>query len=496
VLYSTAVRHQAWASVVLILITTIVITAAGLVTVRRLADRRPAAAAVTDAGTGRSAAAAASPLVASPPAAPVRYAVQPGDTLSTIAQRFGTTVESLVAANGLRDADAIVAGQELVLRLVAERDGPSTRVIPDSELVYGPAYLDFDTQRFVAAQPGYLRTYTEAVNGVTMTGPEIVDRIARDFLVGPRVLLAAVEAASGWVTGSPRDAAAEAYPAGLADPARSGLWRQLNWLADRLNGGYYDWQTRDSRTLVLADGTVLAGQASLGPGSFAVQAVLARQSTAADLTTRLAAFQSAYARLFGDPWGRQRPVPDPAQLKFPALQLPWPKDQRWWLTGGPHGGWADGSAWAALDFVPDEEQRGCFVSSVPARAVAAGTIVEAGPGQLWLDLDGDGRRETGPAVFYLHLTAADGVTNGLKVQAGDVLGYPSCEGGSSNATHLHMARAVDGEWLAAGGAAPFTLGGWQAIGTATVYDGRLVHQDHRERVACECRQEGYNDVRW
>jgi LysM repeat protein len=38
-----------------------------------------------------------------------------GDTLALIAQRFGTTVEALQAANGIEDPDEIVIGQVLVI---------------------------------------------------------------------------------------------------------------------------------------------------------------------------------------------------------------------------------------------------------------------------------------------------------------------------------------------------------------------------------------------
>jgi spore germination protein len=41
------------------------------------------------------------------------YRVQPGDTLSEIAQRFGTTVDALVEANGIENPDLIFAGQRL-----------------------------------------------------------------------------------------------------------------------------------------------------------------------------------------------------------------------------------------------------------------------------------------------------------------------------------------------------------------------------------------------
>lgn len=43
------------------------------------------------------------------------YTVQRGDTLSIIAARFGTTVQTLVEANGLANADFIYVGQRLVI---------------------------------------------------------------------------------------------------------------------------------------------------------------------------------------------------------------------------------------------------------------------------------------------------------------------------------------------------------------------------------------------
>lgn len=43
------------------------------------------------------------------------YVVQRGDTLFTIAQRFGTTVAALVAANNLQDPNRLSLGQELII---------------------------------------------------------------------------------------------------------------------------------------------------------------------------------------------------------------------------------------------------------------------------------------------------------------------------------------------------------------------------------------------
>lgn len=434
-----------------------------------------------------------------PPAPPasgdIRYTVVAGDTLGAVAARFGVAVEELMAGNGLSDPNQLQVGQTLAIKSAPAREGPATRVIPDSELVNGPAYVGFDTAAEIARFGGQLAGYSESVNGVEMTGPEIVATISRDFSVGPRLLLAILEARGGWVTGAVSDPTRLSYPAGLADPARSGLWRQLNWLADRLNGGYYDWQTRGSRALTLADGTRLAGQPDLGPGSFAVQRALAFQATEAELPGLLAEVQAAYLRLFGDPFALERPAPVPARIRFPALDLPFAQGDLWWMTGGPHGGWADGSAWAALDFVPEEDERGCFTSARWAVAAADGVVLPGGEGQLWLDLDGDGERRSGPVLLYMHLAAEDRAAPGTMVKAGDRLGHPSCEGGLSNATHLHLARLYDGAWLAAAGDAPFELGGWRATGGQQAYDGGLLRADGQKREACECRTDGVNDLR-
>ncbi|MEI8307663.1 MAG: LysM peptidoglycan-binding domain-containing protein [Chloroflexales bacterium] len=43
------------------------------------------------------------------------YTVQVGDTLSGLAERFNTTVESLTAANGITDANSLQPGQTLII---------------------------------------------------------------------------------------------------------------------------------------------------------------------------------------------------------------------------------------------------------------------------------------------------------------------------------------------------------------------------------------------
>lgn len=44
------------------------------------------------------------------------YTIQPGDTLSGIAQRYGTTVSALASLNGISDPDLIYAGNTIRIR--------------------------------------------------------------------------------------------------------------------------------------------------------------------------------------------------------------------------------------------------------------------------------------------------------------------------------------------------------------------------------------------
>jgi LysM repeat protein len=43
------------------------------------------------------------------------YIVQDGDNMSSLAEQFATTVEEIMAANGLTDPNALQAGQALII---------------------------------------------------------------------------------------------------------------------------------------------------------------------------------------------------------------------------------------------------------------------------------------------------------------------------------------------------------------------------------------------
>jgi LysM repeat protein len=51
--------------------------------------------------------------IPAPPAGTTIYTVQAGDTLFSIAQRFGITVQAIINANSLANPDALAIGQQL-----------------------------------------------------------------------------------------------------------------------------------------------------------------------------------------------------------------------------------------------------------------------------------------------------------------------------------------------------------------------------------------------
>jgi LysM repeat protein len=171
------------------------------------------------------------------------YTVQPSDTLGLIAQRYGVSIEQLVEANSLANPDILPVG--VVLTIPAPNPGsmgPDFKVLPDSELVYGPETTTFDIAGFIQSQGGYLAHYQEEVDKRALNGAQVVQRVAQDYSVNPRLLLAALEYQGGWVTNPNPKKAAVDYPMGLRDKKKLGLYHQLAWAANALNRGYYLWR--------------------------------------------------------------------------------------------------------------------------------------------------------------------------------------------------------------------------------------------------------------
>ena len=128
---------------------------------------------------------------------------------------------------------------------------------------------------------------------------------------------------------------------------------------------------------------------------------------------------------------------------------------------------------SALDFAPSGFAGGCSKSYAYVTASAPGLIVRSENGVVTIDLDGDGKEQTGWVLLYLHIAEAGRIPAGTWVETGDRLGHPSCEGGRSTGTHVHMARKYNGEWMTANGPIPFVLSGWEAHAGSRPYLGTL-----------------------
>lgn len=402
------------------------------------------------------------------------HTVRPGDTLTGIATAFGTSVDALMAANGLTDPNQLVIGQTLAIPVVTAVTGPDSILIPDSEAVYSPAFTEFDVTAAVARHPGWLNTYSETVDDHAMTGAELVQMTALQYSVGPRVLLTLLELRSQALSAPELAPEMETYPLGYVRDNWDGLAAQLMWAAGSLNTGFYGWWNETLWTLDLADGTRIQFSPAINAGTAALQHLFAEGSTYESWKSELQTFSETYQKLWGDPFNYTVDPLLPSDLTAPTLTLPWPTGETWYFTSGPHGGWDSGSAWAALDFVTGERNLNCVRSSQWATAAAPGLVVVSEGGMVLEDLDQDGAVGTGWVLLYMHMAEEGRVAPGTLLETGDSIGHPSCEGGVSNASHLHFARRYNGIWIAADHPQwPMVLDGWKASSSGTAYDGTL-----------------------
>jgi len=420
------------------------------------------------------------------------YVVQPGDSLNGIAARFHVSAQSILRANSLPNPDVLPVWTTLIIPApVPQEAGPQDKLLPDSELIFSPAAAFFDVEQEVVQRGGYLSGYSEEVEDEVRSGAEIVELVAMRYSVNPRLLLAVLEYQSAWLSVSNPDSATRTYPMGFARLQREGLFSQLSLAADLLNTGYYLWRAGWQGPFVTTDGAAIPPGAGINAGTAGVQYMFSELYASGDWRNVVGpdGFYSTWTSLFGDPFHRGVEPLLPADLTQPALQLPFEDDAIWSFTSGPHSAWDTGAAWAALDFAPPGNALGCVWSDEWVTAAADGTVLRAGDGELLLDLDQDGFEQTGWVLLYMHIESRDRTAVGSVVQAGDRLGHPSCEGGVSYGTHVHIARKYNGEWIAADGSLPFEMDGWVSHGAEIQYDGTL-QRGGVVLEACDCRNDG------
>lgn len=410
----------------------------------------------------------------------ILYYTIAGDSLPVVSAHFGVDMPEITSPDPIDREGLLPPGQLLIIPDVLPEISAQTKLLPDSEVTFSPSTVDFDVEAFVNAAGGYLSTYTEDLNttGVT-TGAEIIERIALEYSVNPRLLLAFLEFRSGWVYGDAVSHESLIYPLGYKNPLKDGLYMQSAWFASTVMGGYYGW--REGRTLIVSfeDGRILRLAPELNAGSVGLMQAFSElydYDTWSDLLYGEDNFFDFFDSMFGNPWLRAQQVEPliPADTVQPEMILPFEIGRLWAFTGGPHAAWSSADVWAALDFAPASAESGCHESTAWVTASIPGLVVRSGNGVVVIDLDGDGHEQTGWTLLYLHIATEGRIEEGAWVEVGDRIGHPSCEGGRATGTHVHMARRYNGEWVPADGPLPFTLSGWVAKAGTLAYKGWLI----------------------
>ena len=432
------------------------------------------------------------PIPTRPPYVPgelVDYTAQTGDMLPALAARFNTTVSEILEANEIipQGATTMPPGMPMKIPIYyLPLWGSAFKILPDSQFVNGPAQVDFDTEAFVAKHPGWLKSFTWFVAGANRSGAEIVDYVAQNFSISPRLLLALLEYQTGALSQTTPSVRPEAYPLGNEDRAYQGLYLQMVWAANKLNNGYYGWRTGDLVEFDLLDGRLERPDPWQNTATVALQYYFSVHHTSEQYVESISptGFAQTYQSLFEDPWETDEPH-IPGSLEQPPFSLPFELKRTWAYTGGPHTGWGNGAPLAALDFAPPSITSGCFNSDEWATAIAPGVVARSESGIVVLDLDKDGDERTGWILFYLHIGTEGRASEAAVLDVGDPIGHPSCEGGSSTGSNIHIARRYNGEWIPAGGTLAFNLDGWIAHNGDKPYNGTL-ERFSRTVIACEC----------
>lgn len=122
-----------------------------------------------------------------------------------------------------------------------EPDSPSSSLLlPDAEVVYSPTALDFDVDAYLQENGGFLSEFEQylMITGWT-SAAEIIERVALENSINPRLLIALLEYQSGCILGHPDDTEHFDTAMGAGDYYRKDLYGQLVWAAKVLSEGFY-----------------------------------------------------------------------------------------------------------------------------------------------------------------------------------------------------------------------------------------------------------------
>lgn len=205
-------------------------------------------------------------------------------------------------------------------------------------------------------------------------------------------------------------------------------------------------------------------------------------------------FSAIYSRLFVPPLSGKLHAAHPnaadmAALSISDLHTPWEHNDTWYYTGGPHN--FDGSGnypLSGVDYQP-VGYSGCDPIVAGNRwiaASAAGRTVDYQEYWLKLDHDQDGNVNTGWLTVYGHI--ANRIGDNQAVQAGNLIGNPSCYGGYATGVHLHFGIKFENVWQPIHGT---VISGWNIENGQVSYHGYMTKSGMSPRESCY-RPNGWN----
>jgi murein DD-endopeptidase MepM/ murein hydrolase activator NlpD len=373
----------------------------------------------------------------------------------------------------------------LVASSVVAREPTSVQVsqgrllIADSLFVYGPAVHTFNIQAFFAEHAQAISAYSEVVEqlGYELSTPEIVEYVAHHYSLNPQLLLSLLELKSGLLTIDVSTPDAFRYAMGHIEPGCEGLAPQLDWAATQLTKYFYGYPSNPMVTFV--DGTAVILDADLNAGTTALAKFLATDATEEQWLARVGngpgSFSSVYRSFFGDPLQDTGEVNTERAMLQPTLRLPWGCGEEWIYSQGPHHPPTN----TAIDFAPMVGD--CGFTDKKVVAARDGIVVFARDAEVKIDHDMDGNPGTGSGTQYYHVRDIQ-VSEGQKVSTGDLLGYPSCEGGGTG-THLHFGFIYNGAFVEADGQ---VLSEWEIHSEDTNGDGIICYGDEEKKTWTYC----------
>lgn len=424
-----------------------------------------------------------------PPGQIFEYLTQTGDTLAAIAAHFNTTVDEIREANPELPKAITTFPPGFPLQVPAYYQpltGPTFKILPDSEVVYGPSAVEFNIRSEILKHPGYLAEMESFAYKRQRKAWDVVKVVAENYSLHPRLLLSLLEFRTQALSLPFPEGDERTYPMDTRDISYRGLFWQLVWVAERLNDGFYGWREGTLEEFTLADGLVVRPDPWQNAGTVALQYLFAGWFDSEEFA--FASGADGFARVYGQLWGDPFDYAIdhiPGSLQQPDMILPFLPNRVWDFTGGPHFSWGTSQPLGALDFAPPSEESGCVISDEWFTAPADGVIVRSAEATVVLDLDGDGYEQTGWVLFFFHVATDGRVAAGSIVNQGDRLGHPSCEGGRATGTHIHVARKYNGEWMPAVGPLGFVMDGWVVTLGEEPYEGSLT-KGSKVVPACPC----------